>query len=88
MPNVLRVGIDAAGGTITGNLSPTVTIGGVAVVVVGASVASHGIAPHNNATMVGHSATVSAGGRLICRAGDAASCGHTGSGGSASVEAG
>lgn len=88
MPNVLRVGLDAAGGAITGNLSPTVTIGGVAVVVVGASVASHGIAPHNAASMVGHSGTVSAGGRLICRAGDTASCGHAGSGGAASVQAG
>lgn len=89
MPNVLRVGfVDAAGGTIIGSLAPTVLVNGHPIAVVGAAVASHGLSPHNNATMSGHSGSVSAGGRGVCRAGDAATCGHTGTPGSADVAAG
>lgn len=85
MANVGRVGVDAAGGAVIGNLAPTVRVNGAAVAVVGAAVASHGTNAHANATMVGHSATVRAQGIFICRAGDAASCGHVLGAGSASV---
>ncbi len=80
--------MDAAGGTVVGNLAPTVRVNGAPVVVQGAAVTSHGNAPHNAATMAGHSATVRANGILVCRAGDAATCGHTLAPGSSNVRAG
>lgn len=76
MPPLGRVGVDAAGGTVVGNLAPTVRVGGAGVVVQGALVASHGTGIHANATMSGHSILVRAQGRFVCRSGDAASCGH------------
>ncbi|MCK2122112.1 PAAR domain-containing protein [Pseudomonas sp. PNPG3] len=80
MPGAARVGIDKAGDVITGNLAPTVLINGAPVAVKGAAVTPHGIAPHAAPTMDGASATVFANGLPICRAGDAASCGHTATG--------
>jgi uncharacterized Zn-binding protein involved in type VI secretion len=85
MPHLGRVGVDAAGATVTGNLAPSVRVGGVPVVVQGAVVAPHGTGVHANATMVGHSLLVRAQGRYVCRAGDAASCGHSLSPGSLTV---
>jgi len=90
MPGISRVGVDTAGGgTITGNLAPTVRANGSSVVVTGATVASHGTIPnvHGSATMSAHSSTVRANGIFICRAGDVATCGHTASG-SSTVRAG
>ena len=87
MPGISRVGVDTAGGTIIGNLAPTVRINGSSVVVTGASVASHGTGPHASPTMSGHSSTVRANGIFICRAGDAATCGHVATG-SSTVSAG
>ena len=86
MPGAARVGTDAAGGTQLGGGQSTVYVDGVLWVVRGDAVASHAPCPvppsHCAATMVGASATVFAGGKPVCRAGDAASCGHasTGSG--------
>lgn len=82
MPGVSRVGLDSAGGVITGNLAPTVFVNGAPVAVLGAAVESHPpVPPHTTSpVMVGSSATVYASGILVCRAGDAASCGHTASG--------
>lgn len=82
MPGVARVGVDRAGGVITGILAPSVRVNGAPVAVRGAQVAPHGNGVHAHAVLVGASATVRAGGILVCRAGDAASCGHldTGSG--------
>lgn len=88
MPGIARVGVDTAGGTITGNLAPTVLVNGSPVAVKGAAVAGH--APggvHLNPTMDGASATVFANGIPVCRAGDAATCGHAASG-SGTVSAG
>jgi len=42
MPGVSRVGADAAGGTIVGNLAPTVLVNGSPIAVQGAPVAGHG----------------------------------------------
>jgi uncharacterized Zn-binding protein involved in type VI secretion len=87
MPGISRVNQDTAGGTITGNLAPTVFVNGNPIACLGAAVQSHGLAPHAAPTMSGHSSTVNANGIPICRAGDQATCGHAASG-SANVFAG
>jgi len=82
MPGVSRVGVDAAGGTIVGNLAPTVFVNGSPAVVLGAAAVPHPpfIPPHVAAVMAGASGSVFANGIAVCRAGDAASCGHAASG--------
>lgn len=87
MAGVSRVGVDAAGGIITGALVPTVLVNGSPIVVAGAAVAGHGNPPHAAPVMVGGSGTVKAGGIPVIRAGDTATCGHAASG-SGSVLAG
>lgn len=84
MPGVSRVGVDEAGGTIVGNLAPTVFVNGAPIVVKGADVTPHPFLPPHSASpvMVGCSSTVFACGIPVCRQGDEADCGHpaTGSG--------
>lgn len=82
MPGAVRVGVDSAGGMITGDLAPSVRVNGAPTAVLGASVASHGKDQHAAPVMAQASASVFAQGRARCRAGDQASCGHvaTGSG--------
>jgi len=82
MPGISRVNLDTAGGTIVGNLAPTVFVNGKPIAVKGADVAGHAPGAHAGPVMLEHSATVFAQGKPVCRAGDAASCGHpaTGSG--------
>ena len=80
MPGVARVGVDSAGGTIIGDLAPTVIVNGSPIAVKGAAVAGHGFGPHGSPVMDGSSGDVYANGILICRAGDAATCGDTASG--------
>ena len=87
MPGISRVGVDAAGGTIVGNLAPTVKVNGSPVAVKGATVSGHGRSPHSSPVMSGSSGTVKANGIAICRAGDTATCGHAASG-SGDVKAG
>jgi uncharacterized Zn-binding protein involved in type VI secretion len=87
MPGIARVGVDTAGGTITGNLAPNVNINGSPIVVKGATVQGHGLGPHASPTMDGCSSTVFANGIPVCREGDAATCGHPATG-SGSVNAG
>lgn len=87
MGGIARVGVDTAGGTITGNLAPTVFVNGSPVAVIGAAIAGHGKAPHAAPTMAAGSGTVKAQGIGVCRAGDAATCGHAASG-SGNVTAG
>lgn len=82
MPGVSRVGVDSAGGTITGPGVSSVVVNGSPVSVKGDSVAPHGLGPHAGPVMVGASGTVIAGGVGVVRAGDAASCGDTASGSS------
>lgn len=82
MPGVSRVGVDSAGGTITGPGVPSVIVNGSPVSIIGDSVAGHGSGPHGGPVMVAGSGTVIAGGIGVVRAGDAASCGDTASGSS------
>lgn len=88
MPAVARVGVDSAGGLITGAGEPTVQVNGSTISVLGDSVASHGLPPHASATITSASSTVFAGGVGVVRVGDSASCGHTVTGGSSNVNAG
>ena len=84
MPGVARVGSDAAGGTQLGGGQDFVTIGGNLVVLVGDAVQSHAPCPivpiHCAARMAAGSAFVTIEGVAICRAGDAATCGHASTG--------
>lgn len=87
MPAVARVGVDSAGGVITGPGESSVLVNGSPISLIGDSVASHGDSPHSSATIVSGSSTVKAGGVGVVRVGDSASCGHTVSGGSSDVNA-
>lgn len=80
MPGAARVGIDAAGGTIVGNLAPTVFVDNSPIAVKGAAVSGHGKPPHASPVMSGASGNVFANNIPVCRAGDAATCGHAASG--------
>jgi uncharacterized Zn-binding protein involved in type VI secretion len=82
MTGISRVGVDTAGGTITGAGEPSVTVNGSTISVLGDNVVSHGNSPHSSPTMVESSSTVFAGGIGVVRLGDAASCGHTATGSS------
>ncbi|MCF6432910.1 PAAR domain-containing protein [Leisingera sp. MMG026] len=82
MPGVSRTSQDSAGGTITGVLVPTVAVNGTPVAVISAAVAPHGFGVHGGPVMAQGSGTVFAGGIPVCRAGDAASCGHAATGSS------
>lgn len=87
MAGIARVGVDKAGGIITGSLSPTVNVNGSPIAVKNAGVLAHGSATHTAPIMQQASSTVFAQGKAVCRAGDAATCGHTASG-STNVNAG
>ena len=80
MSGVSRVNLDTAGGLINGALVSTVNVNSKPIAVKGATIVAHGSGPHAAPVMVGSSSTVYAGGIPICRAGDAASCGHTATG--------
>ena len=89
MAGVGRAGTDKAGGDIPVSLQTTVLANGSPIIVKGSIVLPHGEPPHNVPhVMVGASGTVFAGGIPVCRAGDAASCGHTLTPGSSDVNAG
>ena len=80
MPGIALVGVDAAGGTQLGLQVPWFKVNGSAVVVLGDAVAGHGLFPHAAPVMAEGTSTFRAGGIPVCRAGHAASCGHTTSG--------
>lgn len=80
MPGISRVGVDVAGGVVTGNLAPTVFVNGSPIVVIGAQIQPHGRGQHGGPTMSEGSVDVFAHGIGICRTGDLASCGHAISG--------
>lgn len=85
MKGVGRVGVDSAGGVITGVLAPNVIVNGSPIVLVGAAVTPHGTGTHSSPVMVEGSSTVFVNGIAVCRTGDAASCGHTLSTGSDNI---
>ena len=84
MPGVSLVGVDTAGGTITGQLQSRVFVDGNPISVVGDPVAPHAPCPlvpiHCSATMAEGSPRVTIDGIPICRAGDEATCGHPATG--------
>lgn len=84
MAGISRVGVDRAGGTITGQLQTQMTIDGAPVAVVGDPVAGHPPCPdapiHCAPAMAGGSGQWSIDGRPVCRAGDPATCGHAATG--------
>ena len=92
MPGVQRLGdTNASGGIITGG-EATVRINGRSVAVAGSAVSPHppcgkrNQGQHCNATTVGGSGTVRAGGKPVIRSGqDVDSCGHVRQGGSPDV---
>lgn len=84
---ISRVGVDSAGGIITGPGAPTVKINGATCSVHGDAVAGHGSGPHAAPTMIATSTTVKAEGKAVVRQGDLATCGHVATG-SANVLAG
>jgi uncharacterized Zn-binding protein involved in type VI secretion len=80
MSGISRVGVDVAGGTIVGNLAPTVFANGSPVAVNGAAVAGHGKPPHASPVMIAECNNVYACGILVVKAGNSATCGHPSSG--------
>ena len=83
MPGATRVGVDSAGGSITGPGAPTVKVDGSTISTLGDGVVPHPPidTPHMGApTMVSASSTVFAQGIAVVRSGDSASCGHSSSG--------
>lgn len=88
MPNLGRVGVDSAGGLVSGPGSSNVFCNGAKVCLKGDAIEGHGISPHNSPTMTGSSSTVFCNGIPVCRAGDQASCSHTLGAGSSNVLAG
>lgn len=76
MRGIARVGVDTAGGTITGALQDFVTIDGALVALQGASVSPHGDAPHSGAQMAQGSSFITINGIPVCLADHTASCGH------------
>jgi uncharacterized Zn-binding protein involved in type VI secretion len=73
-----RVNVDTAGGVVDSTPNSRTIVGGHAVVVVGAHVASHGTGAHANATFAsGGTGRWQAGGLNVIRQGDAATCGDT-----------
>jgi uncharacterized Zn-binding protein involved in type VI secretion len=80
MSGVSRVGVDNAGGMITGNRATTVFVNGSNICVLGASVASHGLNEHSAPVMAQSSRNIYAHGIGVCRRGDSASCGHVATG--------
>ena len=82
MPGIARVGVDSAGGTILGGGQDFVRVQGALWAVLGDAVAGHGEGLHAGPTMAEGSAFIRINGIPVCRAGNAATCGHgaTGSG--------
>lgn len=82
MPSVALVGVDSAGGVITGPGASKLTIDGIKASLLGDTVSSHGDSPHRNARMVQGSGKLRVGGIPVVLQGHSASCGHTASGSS------
>ena len=88
MPNALLIGISSVGGGTIINNSGVITntqFSGSVPVVLGATVASHGTAPHGSATMVQASTNVFLNNKAACREGHLASCAHPGINGTSKV---
>lgn len=82
MPQVSLVGVDRAGGTITGPGAVKLTIGGIKASLLGDAVAGHGDGAHRGPRMVQGSSKLRVGGIAVVLQGHAASCGHQATGSS------
>ena len=82
MANVALVGVDSAGALITGQMQSRRFSNGSPWSVVGDSVTPHGGGLHGAPVMAEGSGRHFVDGIAVCRAGDAANCGHTASGSS------
>lgn len=82
MPGVTRVNKDTAGGLITGNLSPKVTVENFPICVNGAQIIPHGTSAHASAIMIASQNKVAANKINVVVAGDSATCGHKSTGSS------
>ncbi len=82
MPQVARVGVDAAGGVILGMGGAGYTIAGQTIAVIGDAVTPHPpVPPHTGSpVMTTGQSNYRVNGIPVCRAGDLASCGHSTSG--------
>ncbi len=80
MPGISVVGMDSAGGVITGGGQSFATYNGAAISVVGDSVASHGDGAHRGPSMVQGSSFFTINGIPVVISGKLASCGHAASG--------
>lgn len=80
MPGVSVVGVNSAGGVISGPGAANFTLGGKPVSVLGDGVVNHGSGPHQGPAMVQGSAKLTVGGKPVVFAGCAATCGHTADG--------
>lgn len=84
MPNIARKTADSASGAITSG-SANVLVNGFGVARHGDSVASHGIPPHNSATLVSSSRSVYVNGIRVAATNNSATCGHAITPGSSNV---
>jgi len=83
MSGICRVGVDAAGGVITGVVQDgTVYANDSLVSVNGDPVAPHGVGVHAGPVMIAGSNNVFVNGIAVCNEGDLATCGHSASGSS------
>lgn len=80
MAGIAVVGADSAGGTQLGGGQSFVTVEGMLVVVLGDPVAGHGQPPHASPVMAQGTPWFTINGIPVCKAGDAASCGHPSTG--------
>lgn len=80
MLGISRMGIDTVGGGLIIEGATNVYANQAPVVRVGDRVAPH--PSHSNVVMVGHSSTVYANGKQVCRQNDVASCLHLATGSS------
>ncbi|MBF0590184.1 MAG: hypothetical protein HQL53_13770 [Magnetococcales bacterium] len=79
MSGATRCNVDAAGGTIR-SLQNWVTIDDDPWAVIGSPVDGHGLPPHGSPVMAEGVDWITIDGIPICRAGNAASCGHPATG--------
>jgi len=83
MSGICRVGVDSAGGVITGvKQDGTVYANGSLVSVNADPVAPHGSGAHGSPVMIANSKNVFVNGIAVCKKGNTATCGHPASGSS------
>lgn len=80
MPGISVVGMDSAGGVITGGRQSFATYNGSPISVVGDAVSGHGDGPHRGPTIVQGSSFFTINGIPVVISGKLASCGHAASG--------